>query len=764
MNLHVHLDPAGEFGYAEGMYRTRRAVLGISLLLLSLYGQSPSISLHGTVLDASGKSIPSALVRATPEGRPGDFSVVSDTTGSFTLELPAGRYCLQFGKEAFLSRVETVDLSSGPVEPLRIVLQVAPLLGAITVTESAGYLTAGTATATRTLTPLRDLPQSVAVVTQAQIRDQLMMSIGDVVRYVPGISASQGEGNRDQLVIRGNNTTADFFVNGIRDDVQYFRDLYNVEQVEALKGPNAMIFGRGGGGGVINRTTKEPGSLPLREISLQGGSFHNKRVAADLSQPFNDKLSFRLNSVYENSNSFRQGVNLERYGVSPVLNWLAGRQTKLVFAYEHFRDHRVADRGVPTLSSPRDRFYGDPNDAPVRALVNLGSLAFEHQAGRVNIRNRTLIGDYDKYYRNYVPALTSISAYDNATTRRNAFNQSDLTFTVHTGPVRHSLLAGAEFGRQSTGNFRQTGYFSPTGPVTFRQSATDADNHTTSHVAATYLQDQIHVNRHLQLIAGLRLDRFNLQFRNNRNTDRFDRLDTLLSPRFGAVLKPIEALSLYANYSVSFLPSAGDQFASLTTITQQLKPEKFTNYEIGAKWDLSRSLTVTTAIFRLDRTNTRSVDPNNATRIIQTGSQRTNGFEIGAQGSLTSRWQISGGAGVQDAFISSATASARAGLKVGEVPRFTFSFWNNFKLLPRLGAGLGILNRADMFATIDNTVTLPGYTRADAALFYSLTEKVRLQANVENLLDRSYFLNAHTNTNLTPGSPRAIRLGLTARF
>ena len=741
-----------------------RLLPAFSVFLFPLFAETLTYSLQGTVSDPSGRSIPGTRVSATAEGRAGELSVTTDATGSFSLVLPAARYCVQFAKEAFISASETVDLTAGPVPPRVVVLQVAPVLGTITITESAGYLTAGTTTATRTLTPLRDLPQSVAVVTQSQIRDQLMMSIGDVVRYVPGISASQGEGNRDQLVIRGNNTTADFFVNGVRDDVQYFRDLYNVEQVEALKGPNAMIFGRGGGGGVINRATKEAGSLPLRELSLQGGSFGNKRVAADFAQPLNDKLSFRANGVYENSGSFREGVNLERYGISPTATWLAGRQTKLVIAYEHFRDFRVADRGVPTLTSPRERFYGDPTDAPVRAIVNLGSVAFEHQAGRVNIRNRTLLGGYDKFYRNYVPSLTAISAYDNATGRLNAFNQTDVMFAAQTGTVRHSLLAGAEFGRQATGNFRRTGYFSPAGPVTFRQSATDADNHTTSHIAATYLQDQIRVNRYVQFIAGLRVDRFDMRYRNNRNRDRLGRIDTLLSPRLGVVVKPVEALSLYANYSVSFLPSSGDQFASLTTITQQVKPEKFTNYEIGAKWDVNRSLTLTTAVYWLDRTNTRSVDPNDPTRIIQTGGQRTNGFEIGAQGSVTGKWQISGGAGVQDAFISSATAAARAGLKVGEVPRFTFSLWNNYKLLPRLEAGLGILNRADMFATIDNTVTLPGYTRADAALFFSLTEKIRLQANVENLLDRAYFLNAHTNTNLTPGSPRAVRVGLTARF
>ena len=665
-------------------------------------------------------------------------------------------------------------------------LQVAPPIGVITVTESAGYLQANTSTATKTLTPLRDVPQSITVVTQTQIRDQGMMSVADAVRYVPGITAHQGENNRDQVIIRGNNSSADFFVNGARDDVQYFRDLYNLERIEVLKGPNAMIFGRGGGGGVINRVTKEAGFVPLRELSLQGGSFGNKRVAADFDQPFGAKFAFRINSMYENSNSFRDFVNLERYGVSPTLTILAGRQTKVSVNYEHFRDHRTTDRGITSFQGkpaavPFSTFYGNPNDAAVRALVNLGSATVEHQAGRVTIRNLTHFAGYDRFYSNYVPgAVTadksqvSISAYNNATQRLNAFNQTDVTFSTS----RQTLLFGVEAGRQNTDNLRNTGYFNNTAtatlapfatptissPITYRQSATDANNHVNTTIGAVYVQDQISLTRFVRVVAGVRLDRFDLQFRNNRNSDNLRRIDHLISPRVGVVIKPVSALSIYTNYSVSFLPSAGDQFASLTTVTQQMKPEKFTNYEAGVKWDVRRSLALTAAVFRLDRANTRSTDPNDPTRIVQTGSQRTNGFEFGAAGSLTRKWQITGGAGYQDAFVTSATAAARAGAQAAQVPRHTFSLWNNYQLRPRLGAGFGILNRADMFAAIDNALQLPGYTRADAAVFFSLTEKIRLQANVENLLNRKYYMNADSNTNISPGSPRALRVGLVARF
>ena len=170
-------------------------------------------------------------------------------------------------------------------------LQVAPVGSAVTVSESAGYLVTSSSSATKTSTPLLDVPQSITVVTQDQIKDQMMTSIGDVVRYVPGVTSIQGENNRDQLVIRGNSTSADFFLNGVRDDVQYYRDLYNLDRVEALKGPNAMIFGRGGAGGVINRVTKEAGAAPVREFSFQGGSFSDKRATVDLDQPLSDKVA-----------------------------------------------------------------------------------------------------------------------------------------------------------------------------------------------------------------------------------------------------------------------------------------------------------------------------------------------------------------------------------------------------------------------------------------------------------------------------------------
>ncbi len=762
---------------------------GMSLCLLQ--AQQPRTAAQGKILDPTRSPIAGARIVVTPDGRPPGFSGVSGPTGEFSLSLDAGQYQLTVSADGFKDASQTITVTDPAGPPLEILMPVSELRTTVTVTEAAGYQVISTSTATKTPTPLIDIPQSITIVSRELIKDQLMMSMADAVRYIPGITMATGEGHRDAPVIRGNSTTSDFYVNGVRDDVQYFRDLYNLERVEAVKGPNAMIFGRGGGGGVINRVTKEAGFTPLREISLQGGAFGNKRFTADLDQPRGDKVAFRLNGMYENSDSFRNYFNLERYGIAPTVTFTPDDRTKFRLGYEYFHDNRLTDRGIPSFQgrpsdAHRSTFFGNPNESPAHADAHLGSAIVERQLDeRVNLRNSTLFGAYDKFYQNIFPGavnaastLVSLSGYNNATQRNNVFNQTDLTYLASTGSIRHTLLVGAEFGRQATDNFRQTGYFNNTAtainvsfsnptdftPVTWRQAASDGDNRPVNTVAATYIQDQVNLSRFVQLVGGVRFDRFDLKFHNNRNNSDLRRTDNLVSPRAGIIVKPITPLSLYFNYSVSYLPSSGDQFASLDATTQTLKPEKFTNYEAGLKWDVRRYLSITTAVYRLNRTNTRAVDPNNPAVIVQTGSQRTNGFEFGINGSVTRRWTVAGGYGCQDAFIASATSTAPLGAQVALVPRHTFSIWNNYRILSRLSGGLGIIHQADMWAGIDNTVTIPSFTRGDAALYYSLTERVRLQANVENLTDNDYIISAHSNNNLAPGSARTLRIGLTMRF
>jgi catecholate siderophore receptor len=646
-----------------------------------------------------------------------------------------------------------------------------------------------TSTATKTPTPLRDVPQAVTVVSRALIADQGMQSMADVTRYVPGVTMGQGEGNRDQPTIRGNGSTSTFFVNGVRDDVQYFRDLYNVERVEALKGPNALVFGRGTGGGVINRVTKEAQWAPTRELTLTGGSYGTRRGEVDLGQGVTDDLALRLNGMYENSDRFRREVNVERYGINPSATLAAGPRTRITANFEHFYDYRTADRGIPSFDGhPAEAdartFFGDPSQSWADARINLGTALIEHDLGpELQLRNRTLFGDYDKMYQNVFPgsvdstgALVSISAYNNRNDRTNIFNQTELTYRVATGSVGHTLLGGLEVGRQVSRNLRNTGFFDGTEttvtapldhptisrPVTFRLGETDAHNRTRVHSAGLYLQDQVAVTPYLQLIAGARLERFDLTFHNFRNGEDIDRQDDLLSPRAGVVVKPAEPLSLYGSYSVSYLPSAGDQFSSLTATSETLEPEKFENYEIGAKLEPVTGLALDAAVYRLDRRNTSAPDPVDPARTIQTGSQRTKGFELGVTGNVTSRWQVAGAYANQDAYVTSQTSQAPEGAKVPLVPRNTFSLWNKYQLHRRWGVGVGVIYQDQMFAAIDNAVTLPSFTRVDAAAYFTLSRELRAQVNVENVFDKRYFITSHSNNNISPGSPRAVRVGVTA--
>ncbi|MFT3828460.1 MAG: TonB-dependent siderophore receptor [Opitutaceae bacterium] len=659
----------------------------------------------------------------------------------------------------------------------------------------AVYTVQRSITATKIDTALLDVPQSISVITRELIDDQGMQSIGDVTRYVPGVGIAQGEGNRDTPVLRGNSTTADFFVDGVRDDVQYFRDLYNVDRVEVLKGPNAMIFGRGGSGGLINRVTRQANGHSHHEATVQLGSWDHYRGTLDVGDPLSATFSYRVTGLYEDSRSYRDGTTLRRYGVNPTFRYAVSSATTLRIGYEYFHDERVANRGVPSyqgrpLAIDPSTFFGDPAQSDVDASVHTAFATIEHRfAANLTLRNHTRFSTYDKFYQNVFPgavnaAGTSVAlqAYNNATQRDNLFNQTDLVWDFAAGGLKHQILGGIELGRQVTDNFRNTGYFdtiSPTTtsilvpisnprtslPVSFRQSATDADNHGVATTVAVYAQDQIEFTPYLLGIVGLRYDRFEVDFLNNRTRVALDSADDMLSPRAGLVLKPAQNVSLYTSYSMSFVPRAGEQLASLSLTNRNLDPEEFKNYEVGLKWDLRPELSVTAAVYRLDRTNVAIADPTDATRSILVDGQRTKGLELGITGRVTHTWSLSGGYAYQEGeILSTQSATILAGARLAQLPRHTLSLWNRYDLFRDWGVGVGAIYRDEIYASTDNTVRLPGFVRFDLAVFYRINDHLRAQVNVENVLDRRYSATAHSNNNITPGSPRAVRVGVTTAF
>lgn len=656
-----------------------------------------------------------------------------------------------------------------------------------------GYRATRSATFTKTDTPLKEVPASISVVPAELMKDQAMQSLADVIRYVPGALAHQGEGNRDQFILRGISTSSDLYADGIRDDAQVFRDLYNLERVEVLKGTAGMIFGRGGAGGVLNRVTKKPEFGPVGEASVSLGNDRQLRGTVDLGNKFNDLAAWRINAMAESGDSFRKGFEMKRYAANPTLTLVPGVNTTLTIGFEHLRDERTADRGVPAQNGkPVDgdpsTFYGNADQSIARSKVDGLYAILDHDFGGVQLKNSFRVTHYDKFYQNVYPdnANTSsitgagtfrLAAYNNANQRTNIFNQTDLSTKVNAGGFEHTLLAGVELGHQDSSNKRNTGFFGAATtiavavgtpiatPTSYRANGTDADNNVKAELAAVYVQDQIALSREWKLLAGLRYDYFKTIFDDRRTTTPAIDLtttDKAWSPRLGLIWGPSTASTYYASYSQSFLPSA--ETLSLAANTAGLDPEKAKNYEVGARWDLQPKLTLSAALFRLDRDNVRNAD--GAGGIVLTGQQRTQGIELGLQGEVTRHWQVYAGYAHLDSRISKATTAAgNLGHRPQLVPENTLSVWNRFDIGNGLGAGLGVVAQGSSFTNADNVVQLPGFARADAALYYTLAGgKTRLALNVENIFDKKYFPTADGNNNISPGAPRNARLTLNTSF
>ena len=670
---------------------------------------------------------------------------------------------------------------------------------------------AAPASTTRTLGDLKDVPQAVSIVTAEQIADHGLRALPDVLRFIPGVAISGGEGHRDQIVLRGNATTADFFVDGLRDDVQYYRGLYNLDRLEVLKGPNALLFGRGGGGGVVNRVIKRPLATDFTRGAVAADSFGASSVETDVNLALSGGFAARLNAVAERFDNQRDFYDGHRLAINPTVAWQNDR-TRIDLGFEWSHDRRLIDRGVPSDARGRGApsiadparpltgfarmLFGDPGLNRTRFDGRVATARFEQQfAANTRLSVRALVGDYDKYYRNVLavtPAqgFTSggvtatrvgIEAYDSGTRRRNHLLASDLSGTVRTGPLTHRWLVGADVAIQHTDTTRSQGFFAP-GP--FTQSSNRrfftplaarivvpqltftcvrglgcTDTTANSDAIGVLVQDEIALGEHVDLIAGLRFDRFQLTAIDRINALRLTHRDGTWSPRLGLVIKPTATISLYASFARSFLPQSGDQFSSLDLTTAALQPERFVNREVGAKWRPAPGLDVTLAAYRLDRTNTRAVDPVSGLTVL-TGAQRSRGVELQVQGALTSRLSLTAGLALQDARLTRTTTAAPADRRVPLVPKVQVSLWAKQELTRSLGVGLGAYHQSRSFASISNAVILPAFTRIDAAAFVKLTKAVELQLNVENLLDRTTIGTAFNDNNLTPANPRTLRLSL----
>ena len=649
---------------------------------------------------------------------------------------------------------------------------------------------------TKTDAPLRDVPQTINVIPPEVIRDQAALSLQDTLRNVAGVGLSHGDGQRDQVSIRGFTSIGDQFVDGFRDDAMYFRDLSNVESVEVVKGPAAVLYGRGSSGGLVNRVTKKPG-IDVSDVAVTLGSWTQKRGEFDVGRaPAGSDWSWRLTGAAEDANSYRSQQFLKRMAIAPSVQWKPSADTSLMLQAELLRDKRLTDFGIPAwhgrpVNVPARTYYGSANarDADTsESKVSSLTATFNHRfSDSLRLRNALRYYHYQLDRQNTLPAGTTNEAAGTVALTRSGidrkehgvFNQTELVQNLRTGSIAHEVLYGLELGQQnkdglsySGGTLATVNLWNPVLPIAPLNgggtlSASALNRYRTR---ALYVQDQITISPEWKALVGLRYDRFG-QATDNRMPGQvdFSRTDATWSPRAGLLWQPSPAQSYYVSVSRSYQPSA--EMFGLTAANTNIKPERTTNYEIGAKLDLlDGRATATASLFQLERTGIKTTDPTAPSRVIPIGTQRTRGLELSLAGEVRPGTQVMLSYAYLDARITQSNTidagQAVQGKRATITPKNSLSAWVNQRIGDAWSVGGGVSYVGARFANPGNTVTIPAYTVVDAMAQYRIGRATTLQLNVRNLFNRSYIVSAHgTSPNLNlPGAPRNATLTLRHSF
>ena len=660
--------------------------------------------------------------------------------------------------------------------------------------------------ALKTPTPIIDVPQSLSIMTSDQITQQGFTSIGDIINYTPGVNTSQGEGHRDAVVFRGVRSTADFFIDGVRDDVQYYRPLYNLEQVEILRGPNALLFGRGGTGGILNRVTKK-GVFEESFTNYQANvdSFGEFGVQLDTNVAIGDTAAVRLNAMYEDLANDRDFYDGERIGLNPKLRFQVGDSSVYDISYEYIDHERFIDRGIPTganglpIESLRDRVFADPELNINTLEAHILRTTVQHEfANNVKGNISAVYKDFDKFYQNFYPSafdpaanIVTLDGYVDTTQRQSFTLAGNFVGEFETGSLGHRFIVGAEYIDTDNNNDRFNSFFDQSADDTEHFLADEtfslvngvginADGNTSTNdfsadlnddteaavqTYSIYIQDEIELSENWDLIVGARFDKFDIEVFDTkafnerivngeditRADETRDNSDDQISPRLGLVFKPQENVSIYTSYSETFLPQSGEQYANLGS--RGLDPDEFTNVELGLKWDFTDGLSFTASIFEIQQDAIEEDGLGGAFTV----TSETKGFEAQVIGNVTEQWTLSAGYSFLDGELPNGNTPR-------EVPEHMFSIWNKYQVTEKFGLGLGLTYQDDSFINNGNTATLPSYTRIDAAAFYTVSENLRIQLNVENLTDELYFPNAHSTHQATVGAPINAMLTVVGRF
>ena len=646
-------------------------------------------------------------------------------------------------------------------------------------------------TALKTPVPIIDVPQTLSIVTDDEIRKQGFRELGDIVRYTPGVNTSQGEGHRDSIVFRGVRSTADFYLDGVRDDVQYYRSLYNLEQVEILRGPNALLFGRGGTGGIINRVTKKAVlDEQFGSFDMGADSFGAFDFAVDYNVSTGEKSALRINFHSDTLENHRDYYDGDRYGFNPTLRLEISPATTLDLSYEHADHERFIDRGVPTLNGePVEAFeeivFGDTdtNLQTLRADIYRANLSHEFS----DTRKGNLVvqySDFQKLYKNYYASGYSggdtftADGYLDPTERNNLIISGNIVNEFQTGSAKHTLLVGAEIIDTENENYRYNTFFITTeddnevfnitrpinfgvnaaGVRTYNDFTADLKSSTQSDIEVTsiYIQDQIDVTDNFKVLLGGRLDNFDITVRDIKNGTSESREDEEFSPRAGLIYKPQENISLYVSYAESFLPRSGEQFKKLDANAARLDPDVYESTEVGVKWDIRPGLSFTASYFDSEQTiATRDSDTGENSEIV---GLQVDGIELELKGQVTEKLSLAIG-------YSDLDGETAKGGEPREIPEYTASLWATYEVNDRFGIGLGITSQGESNIKNDKPgLILPDYTRVDFAAYYDLADDLSIQLNVENVTDELYFPHSHSTHQASVGEPLNARISLRKTF
>ncbi len=645
--------------------------------------------------------------------------------------------------------------------------------------------------ALKTPTAIVDVPQAVSIVTDEDIRKQGIREIGDIVRYTPGVNTSQGEGHRDAVVFRGVRSTADFFQDGARDDVQYYRSLYNVEQVEVLRGPNALLFGRGGTGGIINRVTKKATiGENFGSFDLGADDFGSTDLAIDYNMQAGDNSAIRLNAHVDALENHRDFYDGDRTGFNPTMRVELSDNTTLDLSYEYADHERMIDRGIPTANGkPVEALKGivfgtsDINIQTLEADIFRGSLTTDLSDTSKAVFSITS-SEFEKMYQNLYASgydldtnVVTLDGYRDPTERENLIISGNFINEIQIGSATHTLLIGAEKVSTDNSNHRYDSNWSTTGkdkesfnvsrPLNIATNSlgvatnvnfnTKLKSKTTSDIEVTsvYIQDQIELADELQILIGGRFDTFDITVDDIKGGTSQSREDDEFSPRAGLIYKPAENTSWYISYSESFLPRSGEQYKKLTASSAALDPDVYENMEIGVNYDIRPNLSLRASFFDNEQTIATRDESGEGAEIV---GLQVDGFELEVKGQVNDQLYMQLGYSNMDGTTSS-------GGEPREIPDHTLSLWTTYQVNDQFGYGIGFTRQGD--SNISNNkpgLILPEYTRVDFAAYYDISEDLTVRLNIENLTDKVYFPHSHSTHQASVGEEVNARLSITSRF